>query len=178
MVGLFSLREKAPTKKRGNEIVEKLWHQPCEIYARGSEDVPAAMGIAALQTFPGKKYITTKTFTNKRDSIFSTYSNSNHNIVDLSFSQIYGPCFSLMKINEKYFTNKRRIIYFIVKTLRIVSPMFSIFANLCRSAGFFLQGSAKIVALNLEDSYRSARSLQKCADFLEDFCRNMFFCSF
>ena len=29
-----------------------------------------------------------------------------------------------------------------------------------------LQGSAKIVALNLEDPYRSARSLQKCADFL------------
>ena len=45
-------------------------------------------------------------------------------------------------------------------------PRFSIFANLCRSAGFFLQGSAKIVALNLEDPYRSARSLQKCADFL------------
>ena len=45
-------------------------------------------------------------------------------------------------------------------------PRFSIFANLYRSAGFFLQGSAKIVALNLEDPYRSARSLQKCADFL------------
>ena len=29
-----------------------------------------------------------------------------------------------------------------------------------------LQGSAKIVALDLEDPYRSARSLQKCADFL------------
>ena len=57
-------------------------------------------------------------------------------------------------------------------------PRFSIFANLCRSAGLFLQGSAKIVALNLEDPYRSARSLQKCADFLEDFCRNKFFCSF
>ena len=45
-------------------------------------------------------------------------------------------------------------------------PRFSIFTNLCRSAGFFLQGSAKIVALNPEDPYRSARSLQKCADFL------------
>ena len=45
-------------------------------------------------------------------------------------------------------------------------PRFSIFANLCRSAGVFLQGSAKIVALNLENPYRSARSLQKCADFL------------
>ena len=41
--------------------------------------------------------------------------------------------------------------------------------DLCESAGFFLQGSAKIVALNLEDPYRSARSLQKCADFLKDF---------
>ena len=46
------------------------------------------------------------------------------------------------------------------------APRFSIFANLCRSAGFFLQGSAKIVALNLEDPYRSVRSLRKCADFL------------
>ena len=45
-------------------------------------------------------------------------------------------------------------------------PRFSILANLCRSAGFFLQGSAKIVALSLEDPYRSARYLQKCADFL------------
>ena len=30
-----------------------------------------------------------------------------------------------------------------------------------------MQGSAKIVALNLEDPYRSARPLQKCADFLK-----------
>ena len=48
---------------------------------------------------------------------------------------------------------------------RSYKPSFFIFANLYRSAGFFLQGSAKIVALNLEDPYRSARSLQKCADF-------------
>ena len=32
---------------------------------------------------------------------------------------------------------------------RLVIPRFSIFANLCRSAGFFLQGSLKIVALNI-----------------------------
>ena len=37
---------------------------------------------------------------------------------------------------------------------------------------FFLQGSAKIVALNLEDPYRSARSLQKCAD-LQDLYRSV-----
>ena len=38
-------------------------------------------------------------------------------------------------------------------------PRFSISVNLCRNTGF-LQGSAKIVALNLEESYRSAESLQ------------------
>ena len=41
--------------------------------------------------------------------------------------------------------------------------------DLCESVQIcriFLQGSAKIVALNLEDPYRSARSLKKCADFL------------
>ena len=54
-------------------------------------------------------------------------------------------------------------------------PRFSIVANLCRSAGFFLQGSAKIVALNLEDPYRSERSLQKCADFLKDFFQKYVF---
>ena len=48
-------------------------------------------------------------------------------------------------------------------------PRFSPFANLCKSAGFFLQGSTKIVALNFEDSYRSAGSLQKYADFLQRF---------
>ena len=47
-------------------------------------------------------------------------------------------------------------------------PPRSIFYNL-RFAGFFLQGSAKIVALNLEDPYRSARSLQKCVDFCKRF---------
>ena len=60
--------------------------------------------------------------------------------------------------------------------------------RICKDLQDFLQGSAKIVALNLEDPYRSARSLQKCADlqdlyrsvqiFFKDFCRNMFFCSF
>ena len=37
-----------------------------------------------------------------------------------------------------------------------------------------LQVSVKIVALNLEEPYRSAASLQKYADFFKDFCRNMF----
>ena len=41
-----------------------------------------------------------------------------------------------------------------------------IFATLCRSVGLFRQGSAKIVALNPEEPYRSVRYLQKCADFL------------
>ena len=49
-------------------------------------------------------------------------------------------------------------------------PRFSIFANLCRSAEFFLQGSAKIVALNLEDPYRSTRFLQKCSKIFAEIC--------
>ena len=32
--------------------------------------------------------------------------------------------------------------------------LISAIANLCRRAGFFLQGSVEIVALNLEESYR------------------------
>ena len=54
-------------------------------------------------------------------------------------------------------------------------PRFSIFANLGRSAEFFLQGSAKIVALNLEDPFRSTRFLQKCADFLQRFVQKYVF---
>ena len=38
-----------------------------------------------------------------------------------------------------------------------------------------LQDSAKIVALNLENSYRSAISLQKCADFLQRFLQKCVF---
>ena len=40
------------------------------------------------------------------------------------------------------------------------------FRSLRQICGSFSAGSAKIVALNLEDIYRSAGSLQKCADFL------------
>ena len=58
------------------------------------------------------------------------------------------------------------------KRLRIITMESSKF-NLTNYPGFRslricadLQGSVKIVALNLEDPYRSARSSQKCADFL------------
>ena len=39
-----------------------------------------------------------------------------------------------------------------------------------------LQGSAKIVALNLEEPYRSAESLQNCADFLKRFLQKAEIC--
>ena len=55
--------------------------------------------------------------------------------------------------------------------------MFLMFANMCRSVGFLIQGSAKIVALNLEECYRSAKSLQKRASFFTKIFAHMFFCS-
>ena len=55
-----------------------------------------------------------------------------------------------------------------------VTEIFEVLNNTSQSCPGFrslricadLQGSAKIVALNLEDPYRFARSLKKCADFL------------